>query len=719
MDNLLEQLEQWNKNDEFSRCIEAIEAIPEKERGYKLTVLLGRAYSNLAVLGDHKAHGDDDEVDKELIQHSIDILETVWKQGENDPYWNARMGYAHLMADDTAAVALEYGKRWLELEPDNPEAQKLVSDCEGYLSEEPVEMYGEADWDAVEKHIEKYFGYYDYVFHESVSTGIHLDICVIPPRKDHNYYTLVTFGMGAHRMNVPEELTEKKLERAELLINLPPDWKLSEEDWQEEKWYWPIDVLKWIARIPVKDRNTWLGWGHTISSGEPFAESTKLCGAMLLNPGVFGEPSYFCTLPDGDEVNFYQLIPLYKEEMEFKLENSVDELIDKCPDEILEVINPTRLNAITDEDTIGYDLAEMDNAESHLKRIRDLHLPVDELAAYNSMAVYLRWAMERGQMSNPFLTQYRNVVETVRAGNGPDLRVFIRDKLDGKLSTQFFDRVGSGFAQWYAKDNRSNPYVYLWDYRDCALAVLKDHTWNSIEEEEAAYLLLPYTEESYQAISAILDKRLKEFLETEFEDDPELRVARAADGKPPIIPDWDGPLFCYATDRIAQKGYKIKGAKRIMPEREEWGWESGWGFFSDDDMMDDELDDEKAGFYDIRDICRIDPTVVSLLSLPYGTYMEKNETGEWVEIEDDETELMTMQLDKIEDVLSENLGEGYRIVRDNDELSPIIEWVDWVNQSENDENEEAIRVEVHFEDGTEETFEKGITLRQIWHEDVL
>ena len=44
-----------------------------------------------------------------------------------------------------------------------------------------------------------------------------------------------------------------------------------------------------------------------------------------------------------------------------------------------------------------------------------------------------------------------------------------------------------------------------------------------------------------------------------------------------------------------------------------------------------------------------------------------------------------MQLDKIEDVLSENLGEGYRIVRDNDELSPIIEWVDWVNQSENDE----------------------------------
>ena len=60
---LLEQLEQWNDADEFSKCIEAIEAIPEQERGYLLTVKLSRAYSNLAVLGDHGAHGTDGEVD--------------------------------------------------------------------------------------------------------------------------------------------------------------------------------------------------------------------------------------------------------------------------------------------------------------------------------------------------------------------------------------------------------------------------------------------------------------------------------------------------------------------------------------------------------------------------------------------------------------------------------------------------------------------------------
>lgn len=133
---LSELLEQWNDADEFSRCIEAIEAIPEQERGYFLTVKLSRAYSNLAVLGDHSAHGRDGEVDGELLGHAIDLLESVRLQGENDPYWNSRMGYSCLMAYRSAATAYEYAKRWLALAPEDPAAQKLVRDCEGYLEEE-------------------------------------------------------------------------------------------------------------------------------------------------------------------------------------------------------------------------------------------------------------------------------------------------------------------------------------------------------------------------------------------------------------------------------------------------------------------------------------------------------------------------------------------------------------------------------------------------------
>ena len=128
---LLEQLEQWNSKDEYSQCIQAIEAIPEQERGYLLTVKLSRAYSNLAVLGDHGVHGTDGEVDEDLIRHAIDLLESVRTQGENDPYWNSRMGYSCLMAYRSAATAYEYAKCWLALAPDDPAAQKLVRDCEG------------------------------------------------------------------------------------------------------------------------------------------------------------------------------------------------------------------------------------------------------------------------------------------------------------------------------------------------------------------------------------------------------------------------------------------------------------------------------------------------------------------------------------------------------------------------------------------------------------
>lgn len=57
-----------------------------------------------------------------------------------------------------------------------------------------------------------------HVFHELVSPDIHVDICVITPSEERDYYSLVTMGMGAHRMNVPEELAEYRLERAELAI---------------------------------------------------------------------------------------------------------------------------------------------------------------------------------------------------------------------------------------------------------------------------------------------------------------------------------------------------------------------------------------------------------------------------------------------------------------------------------------------------------------------
>ena len=602
---LLEQIEQWNDADEFSRCIAAIENIPEQDRSYALTIWLARAYSNLAVLGDYSAHGEDAEVNGELLQHAIELLESIRTQGESDPYWNARMGYAHIMADSSASTAYEYAKHWLALAPDDPDALKLVQDCEKYLQEEAA---FESDWKEreelirqettppadddilghVKKHIDQYFGTFTQILSVDGNPDLPIQIVLIPPRLEHDYYTLVTLGLSRHRMKFPEERQDEKLERAELLINLPRYWKLTESGCKEDRWSWPIQMMLSIVRFALNDPEVGLESRTTLMEGDdgiPFAENTELRGTILLWPGPFGQDAFAYRLPSGEEVNFYQVIPLYREEIQFKLENGSDALLDLCQDESLEVINPKRLNVVNDREKIGYDPAEMDNAKKQIEKIQSLRLPVDELDACNLMAFYLGWAIKRGQMSNPFLSRYRDVVEAVQSGESLDLRTFLMNKLDGKLSTQFFDRKGSGFAQWYAQDNRSNPYVYRRDCRNIVLTSLKDHHWNSVTEEEAAYLLLPYTEKNQQSVEKLLDERYAMYLETEFDNDPEERIAQAARVEPAVIPDWSGPLFCYASDRIAQDGCKVNIMYRVQPEREDMGWETGWAFYSGDEAV--------------------------------------------------------------------------------------------------------------------------------------
>lgn len=183
------------------------------------------------------------------------------------------------------------------------------------------EMYTKKEMEAIDSFISQSFGECPNVFHELVSPDIHVDICLIPPNDDRHYYTLVTMGMGAHKMNVPPELAEYKLERAELLITLPSDWKIPEKD---ERWYWPIRLLKSTARLPITC-DTWLGWGHSVDNQGAYADNTEFCGALLIDPMV-GE-SNTCKLPKGESVNFYQLIPIYREEMEYKIEHGTEELL--------------------------------------------------------------------------------------------------------------------------------------------------------------------------------------------------------------------------------------------------------------------------------------------------------------------------------------------------------------------------------------------------------
>ena len=385
------------------------------------------------------------------------------------------------------------------------------------------EVYTAQEMEAIEGHIQKYFGKFENVFHELGSPDIHVDICVVPPSENRNYYTLVTMGMGAHRMNVPTELAEYKLERAELAIALPGNWKLKHEDLKNERWYWPIRLLKTLARLPIAS-DTWLGFGHTMDNEEDFAKDTKLCAAILTGPQDTEDGSEVCILPGGEEVNFYQVLPLYREELEYKMAHDADALLDKM-NGISFVTYNTRPNAMT-MGKIGSiedgGVMEMDTADWHLETIHEKNLPVEELNAYNHLAIYLRWCMEHDLMGEEFLAEYGKVAEKVKADPASvDLRKFIRDELDGQLVGPIFNKIGRAFSSYYygAYSNGQESPFFPSDIDDYALEYFGLEKYHSEDFQDEAYLFIPFDENYYQAMAQMIEERFTNWQGQDFDED--------------------------------------------------------------------------------------------------------------------------------------------------------------------------------------------------------
>lgn len=644
MKKLLQQIEKWNDNDEFSKCIAAIEAIPEEERDFELTLLLGRAYSNLAVLGDHGVMADNDAViDKEKLAIAVKLFESIKDEGINNAYWNCRMAYALWMTDGREHEALQYARTWLAMEPDNSDAQKLVKDCEQFLQEcgdKAAEkfFYTEQEKSSVEEHIRKYFGNYTLVLHENIEESMDIDIYILPPRNEHDYYTLITCGMGACKMKMPEQ--QNGLTRAELLINVPKTWLFNSIALQKEKYYWVIRFLLKTASLPLNN-NLSLGWGYTIGSEAPLTEEADFLGAVLLYPGIFGEKSFSCSLPNGEKVNFYQLIPLYEEEIKFKIDHGIDKLLEKCPDELLEVIDTKRMNAVTDAAVLNYDDALMYDGKEEQRLISKLKLPLQDADAFNYLAFYLRWNIEHDLMSNPFCSKYRDIMERVRKDKAYDLRGFISSSegLRGKMRLPCFGFEGTEFARWYSWGNRSKPYAYLKDLNTYAQQYLSKSDFDDEFAGRYAYLFIPYNEKSYQDIAAVLDERFSEWEKLPENKIPEKLIKAKEKTVCNYMPNWQGARYCYASDRVILDGCKIGYCFRSEPDSGDEGWNSGWYFLSGDEPESYLDNDDNFGLYDLNTVCNYDPSILVLLDAPIGISFERCSDGSFKAVWEEERRL--------------------------------------------------------------------------------
>ncbi|QPF71544.1 suppressor of fused domain protein [Roseateles sp. DAIF2] len=188
---------------------------------------------------------------------------------------------------------------------------------------------GEEFIQQISAHIERHLGPIETVFHEIASDLVHIDVHVVKPSPAFPYVRFITSGMSDLPMTVPEGAEVPRY--AELMMTLPADWKTDQASFEDESWYWPIRLIKGLARLPHKHA-TWLGFGHTVPNGdpaEPYAPNTALCGALVLPPVSVPPAFRSLDIPGVKTVSFYAVVPLHAKEMEFKLRAGVNRLLER------------------------------------------------------------------------------------------------------------------------------------------------------------------------------------------------------------------------------------------------------------------------------------------------------------------------------------------------------------------------------------------------------
>lgn len=188
-------------------------------------------------------------------------------------------------------------------------------------------MFSSERFQTIENHLDQYFDSSDeiFVFDEIKSPDFHLDVYWIKPAKSRNYHILLTSGVSSMPLNIPDTMFSPYVE---LSILLPENWKLDEDNWQKPENYWPIELLKNTGRYP-HEKNTWLGFGHTIT--QPDNESITGTGfiSTLLIKSV-SLPQGFQAIPyKNSSIEIYTLFPVFEEELNYKKEKGINSLLEK------------------------------------------------------------------------------------------------------------------------------------------------------------------------------------------------------------------------------------------------------------------------------------------------------------------------------------------------------------------------------------------------------
>lgn len=115
---LLQQIKEWRKNLDHQSIISAIEALPLEERDYLFTCILVKEYNMVHRYDEAKV-----------------LLDSVRKEGKNDPNWFFHYGYT-LYSLNRFAEAKGAFQQVLKMVPKHPNVLMLLNSCEAHLDKE-------------------------------------------------------------------------------------------------------------------------------------------------------------------------------------------------------------------------------------------------------------------------------------------------------------------------------------------------------------------------------------------------------------------------------------------------------------------------------------------------------------------------------------------------------------------------------------------------------
>lgn len=220
-------------------------------------------------------------------------------------------------------------------------------------SQADYESHGDGPlMDAVREHFERHVGPVWKVLHEIKSDQVHIDVYIIRADEQRPYHVLFTTGMAELPMTTPDGAEDWRY--AEVMIKLPADWPLEfdkedlrRDEAEVERWYWPIRLLKDLARLP-HEFHTWLSYGHSMPNGDPprpYSDGATMCGALLVAPLIDSEGFETVRVEDGRTVHLWQVMPMGPGEIEHKLTKGTDSLLELFDTmRVSDVVDPNRLD---------------------------------------------------------------------------------------------------------------------------------------------------------------------------------------------------------------------------------------------------------------------------------------------------------------------------------------------------------------------------------------